>query len=93
MWSTTPTVRKLGQYDVTRDCITVSSSLDAPGVPAYVVDYVLYHELLHKVLGTERINGRRRIHTPEFHAAERKFKQYGEAQAFIAQMSGKRRQR
>ncbi len=83
-WCRMRATRKLGQYDALRDLITLNAALDAPSVPEYVIDYVLYHELLHKTLGTQRVNGRRRVHTPEFRKAERQFRHFKEARTFIA---------
>jgi len=85
-WRRMRATRKLGQYDALRDLITLNAALDAPSVPEYVIDYVLYHELLHKTLGTQRVNGRRRVHTPEFRKAERQFRHFKEARTFIAHM-------
>lgn len=82
-WNRTRTQRKLGHYDVSRDTVMVSQTLDAPSVPDYVIDFVVYHELLHKTLGTPTVNGRRRAHTPEFREAERAFIRYEEARKFI----------
>ncbi|MGC9357448.1 MAG: hypothetical protein ACP5GX_06265, partial [Anaerolineae bacterium] len=82
-WNRTITGRKLGHYDPLRDIVMVSVTLDAPGVPDYVVDYVMYHELLHKDLGIDVVNGRRYSHTPEFRAAEERFQEYAEAQGFL----------
>ncbi|MGC9520901.1 MAG: hypothetical protein ACP5HG_03340 [Anaerolineae bacterium] len=88
VWSRRRTERKLGHYDALRDTLMVSQTLDSQHVPRYVVDYVIYHELLHKALGTERINGRRRAHTPAFRKAESAFERYEEAQAFIRSLNG-----
>lgn len=83
MWNNVFTHSRLGYYDGYRDAVTISISLDAPDVPAYVLDYVMYHELLHKQLGVTFTNGRHNAHTPEFRAAERRFAHYEEARAFI----------
>ncbi len=82
-WNTRITRAKMGHYDRFRDAVMLSVTLDDPDVPDFVVDYVMYHELLHKVLGTERINGRRYVHTPAFREAERAFPHYEEAVAFL----------
>jgi hypothetical protein len=86
-WSRTRTRRKLGHYDNTRDTVMVSQTLDAAGVPEYVVDFVVYHELLHKTMGTPLVKGRRRVHTSGFRQAERSFRQYAEAREFISKLT------
>ncbi len=83
MWNRVPTTSRMGHYDLLRDVVMVSITLDAPDVPDYVVDYVMYHELLHKQFGVTLANGRRNVHTPEFRAAERQFLHYAKARAFI----------
>lgn len=83
MWNRVLTTSRMGHYDLFRDVVMVSITLDAPDVPEYVVDYVMYHELLHKQMGVTINNGRRNVHPPEFRAAERRFQQYAQARAFI----------
>lgn len=87
VWSQRRTRRKLGHYESSRDRIVLSRSLDSPRVPAYVVAYVLYHELLHKHCGIHWQNGRQRAHTREFRAAEQQFQQYDAAIAWLEQHS------
>ena len=82
-WSEGHTYRKLGQYDLIRDKVTISRSLDSHEVPAFTLDFVVYHELLHKVLGIEGRNGRLHAHTSEFRKRERQFKQFAEAEAVL----------
>ena len=82
-WSTRRTKRILGHYDASHDCIVISRSLDSVNVPAYVVEFVLYHEMLHIKHQTNIINGRRRMHTPAFRADEREFAFYSEAEKWI----------
>jgi len=86
-WNKRITAAKMGHYDFLRDTVTVSVTLDAPEVPDYVVDYVMYHELLHKKLGTRAVKGRHYAHTPAFREAERAFAHYEEAQAFLDEMA------
>jgi hypothetical protein len=46
-WSARPWRKQLGCFDPALDQIVLSSRLDRPSVPRYVVEYVLYHEMLH----------------------------------------------
>jgi len=82
-WNRTPTYRKMGHYNFMTDTVMLSLTLDDTRVPAHVVDYVMYHELLHKQLGVTMVNGRRYAHTPEFRAAEQAFPHYEAATAFL----------
>ena len=82
-WNGRITRTKMGHYDFLRDIVMLSVTLDDPDVPDYVLDFVMYHELLHKKLGVKLLNGRRYAHTREFREAEQAFPRYGEAQAFL----------
>ena len=86
-WSTMHTARKMGHYQPHADTVMISLTLDDARAPAFVIDFVMYHELLHKQLGTQTVNGRRYSHTPTFRAAERRYPRYQEAVAFMAAMS------
>ena len=81
-WNRTLTHRKLGHYHFPTDTVLISITLDSPDVPAYVVEFVMYHELLHKQMGFNVVNGRRYTHTSAFREAERRFARYEEAKAF-----------
>jgi len=82
-WSGAMTRRRLGHYVPTRDTVVISLTLDDPAVPPYVIDFVMYHELLHKKLGVRVARGRRYVHTPEFRRAEREFRHYREAEDYL----------
>jgi hypothetical protein len=82
-WNQTLTSGKLGHYHVLRDELMVSVTLDHPNVPAYVMDYVMYHELLHKKHGVRRKNGRTIGHFKAFREDEKRFPKYREANEFI----------
>jgi hypothetical protein len=82
-WGQRLSRRKLGHYQPATDTIQVSRTLDNPDVPRYVVDFVVYHELLHKQIGIQVNGGRRYSHTPAFKQAERRFQRFQEAQDFL----------
>ncbi|MBD3310865.1 DUF45 domain-containing protein [Candidatus Woesearchaeota archaeon] len=64
--------RKLGSYDFGTDTITISTVLRE--TDPEVLDYVMYHEMLHKKHKFRHCNGRSYHHTAEFRQKEKKFK-------------------
>jgi hypothetical protein len=90
-WNAAITRRKVGHYEPATDTVMLSLTLDGPAVPEYVVDFVMYHELLHKHLGIAFVNGRQRAHTPAFRKAEKRFPQYAMAQEFLGWVGRRRR--
>jgi len=82
-WSARKTYRVLGHHDATHNTIVMSRSLDDRSVPRFVVEYVLFHEMLHVAHPAQHVNGRRYHHTPAFRRDERKFAYFQEAEAWI----------
>jgi hypothetical protein len=82
-WSARKTYRILGHHDAVHGHITISKSLDSADVPHCVVEYVLFHEMLHIVHPTKHVNGRRYNHTPAFRRDEQKFEHYAAAERWI----------
>jgi len=78
-WSYQNSRRLLGHYDSGHGTIIISRKLDAPEVPRYLVEYVVYHEMLHIRFPVERRGHRRVVHSREFREAERKFPKYDSA--------------
>jgi hypothetical protein len=74
----------LGHYDPAHHAIVISRLLDSPDVPPLVLEYVLYHEMLHLRYPVQRIAGRRCVHTAEFRAAEELFTDISQAKAWLA---------
>jgi hypothetical protein len=82
-WSATRSRRILGRYDATHHTVFISLFFDSPLVPDFVLDYILYHELLHIQHPSRATDCRFVNHTPEFRADERKFKSYKNATEWI----------
>ncbi|HYL98535.1 MAG TPA: M48 family peptidase [Blastocatellia bacterium] len=75
-WSPGRTRRILGHHDHVHDTIIVSRTLDSPEIPRMVLEYVMYHEMLH-VKHPPRTSGNRTIyHGAEFKRDERKFEHF-----------------
>jgi hypothetical protein len=65
----------------------ISITLDDHDVPAFALDFVMYHELLHKKHGSKTVNGRRLSHSQAFRAEERQFAQYQDAARLIHELA------
>lgn len=86
-WSPARARRILGTYREEADTLIVSQVFDSPKIPLWVLDYLMYHELLHKHLGVgRRADGKRCMHGPEFKRLERKYARYKDAVAFLKKM-------
>ncbi|HSB91308.1 MAG TPA: hypothetical protein VLD63_14935, partial [Anaerolineales bacterium] len=82
-WLATTSMREFGHFVTATDLVLVSSQLDALGVPRFVVEHVVHHELLHRELGATLKGGRRVYHTAGFRRAEKAFPRFDEADAFL----------
>jgi hypothetical protein len=85
-WSQTKTRRILGHYDPAHNAIIISRLFDHPGVPAYVLEYIVYHEMLHLKHPVRLRGSRRCVHSAEFQAEEKLFPRVAEANAFLRRM-------
>lgn len=92
-WNKTGTFRVMGHYQYASDTVMISISLDRPDIPVWAIEHVMHHELLHRVMGAQVVNGRLYAHTPAFRAAERAFPEYERADAFLNQLSATLRRR
>ena len=66
---------RLGSYNHSTAEIRIHPVLNAPQIPAFFVQSVIYHEYLHHVLGAP--------HNSRFHRAERQFRYHRESQEWI----------
>lgn len=87
-WSRDRTRRRFGHQDADHGAIVISRTLDDPEVPEFVLDYVVYHELLHIVI-PPRIgpSGRRIVHCAAFKRAEARFPQQAEAERWLGRLA------
>jgi predicted metal-dependent hydrolase len=63
---------RLGTYDYKKDLVTISSLFN--DAPEEFIDFIMYHELLHKKESFVSKNGRNYYHTKEFRQKEKAFK-------------------
>jgi predicted metal-dependent hydrolase len=86
-WSTRTSVRKFGMYRKINHSIVVAKVLDKPQIPVCVINYIVYHELLHAFLGIKTKNKRYIAHDGEFHEMEKQFIDLDRANLFLTQYS------
>jgi predicted metal-dependent hydrolase len=85
-WSQTKTRRILGHYDPAHNAIIISRIFDHPAVPRYVLEYIVYHEMLHLKHPVKLRGSRRCVHSAEFQAEEKLFPRAADANAFLKRL-------
>lgn len=85
-WSQTKTRRILGHYDPAHNAIIISRVFDHPAAPRYVLEYIVYHEMLHLKHPVKLRGSRRCVHSAEFQAEEKLFPRAAEANAFLKRL-------
>jgi hypothetical protein len=82
-WSPRPWRSQFGCYDPSLDQIVMNKRLDHPAVPAYAVEFILYHEMLHVKHPLRAAACGLQAHSPEFRAEEKRFAHYARARKFL----------
>jgi hypothetical protein len=82
-WSARPWSSQFGCYDPSLDQIVMNRRLDRPDVPAYAVELILYHEMLHVKHPLRAAPCGLQAHSPEFRAEEKRFAHYARARKFL----------
>lgn len=74
---------RLGSYSARTKLIRINPLLDQAFVPPFVLDDIVFHEILHHYLGYDRENGRTRVHHGVFKKLEKEFQHHQAAQVWI----------
>jgi Protein of unknown function DUF45 len=86
-WSARSWRRQFGCYDPGPNQILLNRRLDHPRVPRCVVDYVLYHEMLHVKHPTRRSGCTLVSHSREFREEEKRFPQFERARRILDRLA------
>ena len=82
-WSLKKSYTRLGFYDETRNLLVISRIFDSAKVPLKVVEYLMYHEMLHIQIPSVIKNEKRIVHSAAFKRQEREFPEYEYIQKWI----------
>jgi len=82
-WSQSSARNLLGHYDPAHNAIVVSRVFDHVRVPRYVVEYIVYHEMLHLKHPVKLKGSRRCVHSRLFQEEEKLFPHLEEAKKFL----------
>jgi hypothetical protein len=86
-WSLRSWWRQFGCYDPGPNQILLSRRLDHPHVPRCVVDYVLFHEMLHVKHPTRRSGCSLVSHSREFREEEKRFPEFERARLILDRLA------
>lgn len=85
-WSRRRSRTTLGHYDPSHNVIVISRILDRSEAPRLVLEYVMFHEMLHLKFPAQHNGTRRRVHTKEFHEAEKQFPGFDRVKDLLKQL-------
>ena len=86
-WSNRAWRRQFGCYDPGPNQILLNRRMDHPAVPRFVVEYVLFHEMLHVKHPTRRSGCTLVSHSREFRAEEKLFPEFERARRFLDRLT------
>lgn len=92
-WSARITRRVLGHHDHVHRTIVISRALDSSRIPLFVLEYVLYHEMLHVKHPRRVVSGRTVYHGRSFREDERRFERFEEALKWLEKIASPARRR
>ncbi|HEY6333399.1 MAG TPA: M48 family peptidase [Blastocatellia bacterium] len=92
-WTPGMSRRVLGHHDHVHGAIIISRVLDSPKIPKFVLEYVVYHEMLHMKHPPRSTGSRTIYHGVEFRADERLFERYEEANHWLKEIAPPARRR
>ena len=92
-WSPRKTRRVLGHHDHVHRTIIISRTLDSSRIPRFVLEYVLYHEMLHIKHPRRVVSGRTVYHSRSFREDERRFERFEEALKWLEKIATPARRR
>ena len=82
-WSQNHARNHLGHFDPAHNTIVVSRIFDRKGVPRFVLEYLVYHEMLHLKYPVKLRGTRRCVHGAEFQAEEKLFPHVAQAKKIL----------
>lgn len=88
-WTRRPNRRRMGYCNVLMRTVAISSLLDSPRVPKLLVDYVLYHELLHILLSSGDLSTN---HNRFFKMMEARFPEQKEAERLLCRLVSRKKE-
>lgn len=86
-WSSRNWRRQFGCYDPGPNQILLNRRMDRPNIPHYVVEYVLFHEMLHVKHPTRRSGCSLVSHSPEFRNEEKRFPDFSRARRALDRLA------
>ncbi len=85
-WSRSVSRTMLGHFDPAHNAIVISKIFDRSGVPRFLVEYIVFHEMLHLRHPVEHHSRGRCVHTRDFKEAEKAFPRLAEARALLKKL-------
>lgn len=86
-WSTRSWRRQFGCYDPGPNHILLNRRMDRPGIPPFVVEYVLFHEMLHVKHPARRSGCTLISHSREFRQEEKRFPDFARARRILDRLA------
>ena len=85
-WSRTAARTALGHFDPVHNAIIISRIFDGPEKPRFLLEYILYHEMLHLKSPIVHRQARRCFHPPQFREEERRYPDFLQAKRFLEKL-------